>query len=130
MTRKEFLRQVGREYRSLYDQFFYLAGTQFHTRRPGNQGYKFTNEPDSRTLRSPDGRALIIFRTDRSVFIERYGMEVRFERPEQARNFLEVFLPICHILAREEGVEQAPPRPPEPPSADQPKLRRVSEVQD
>ncbi len=49
MTRQEFLQQIGREYRRHFRQLFFQAGTQFRTRRAGNQGHEFANETDSRT---------------------------------------------------------------------------------
>ena len=105
MTRQEFLQQIGREYRRHFHQLFFQAGTQFRTRRAGNQGHEFTNETDSRTLRSPDGHAIITFRLDRSLSIDRFGMMVRFDSPEQTERFLEVYPAILDVLAREEGLE-------------------------
>lgn len=105
MTRQEFLQQVGREYRRYFDRLFYQAGTRFRTRCAGNQGYAFTNETGSRTLRSPDRHAIITFRLDRSLSIDRFGMTVRFDSPEQTERFLEVYPAILDVLARQEGLE-------------------------
>ena len=108
MTRQGFLQQVGREYRRHFHQLFYQAGERFQTgptRRARNQGHEFTNETDSRTLRDRDVHALITFRLDRSLSIDRLGMTVRFGRPEQAEQFLEVYPTILDVLARQEGLE-------------------------
>ena len=76
MTRQEFLQQIGREYRRSFDQHFSQAGERFQTgptRRARNQGHEFTNETDSRTLRDRDRHAIITFRLDRSLSIDRLG---------------------------------------------------------
>ena len=108
MNRKEFLQRTGKEYRPYFDKLFKQAGERFQTgpyRSARNQGHKFTNETDSRTLCSPDGRALITFRLDRSLSIDRFGMEVRFENTEQAKQFFEVYPAVLDVLARQDGLE-------------------------
>lgn len=111
MNRQEFLQRIGKEYRPYFDKLFKQAGERFQTgssRSARNQGHKFTNETDetdSRTLRSPDRHALITFRLDRSLSIDRFGMEVRFENTEQAKQFLEVYPVVLDVLARQEGLE-------------------------
>lgn len=108
MNRQEFRQRVNNEYWRYFDKLFKQAGERFQTgsyRSARNQGHKFTNETDSRTLRSPDGDALIIFRLDCSLSIDRFGMEVNFESTEQAEQFLEVYPAILDALAVQEGLE-------------------------
>ena len=104
MTRGEFLKRIGREYRRYFDKLFTQAGKKFRTLRDGNQGHYFSNEKKSRTLRTPDGEAIIIFRLDRSLSIDRLGIEVLLDSPERSEGFLQVYPAILDVLAEQEGL--------------------------
>ena len=113
MTRDEFLRRIendfGQEVKRFFDRLFRLTGERFRTNnRPGDRGYDFSlNEEEGRTLQTPapERNDLIAFRIDRSLLIDRLGMEVLLDSPERMVGFLEVYPTILDVLARQEGLE-------------------------